>query len=198
MPTDPADNLLGLVAPVGGDNANGPDGFQDIIDQLALSVGMVKIAGVADQDANVQFSSIPQGFRGLKLVGATRSAHVNGEALKARFNNNSGATKYSYHYLRHDRSSTPSFGGSAGDDEFVLPNATAAASLALLNFELTIPLYKSAIYYKAMMGKLYAFEGAGTSWEFGGSWDDAAAINQIDLYSASGLRDATVTLYGLL
>jgi hypothetical protein len=61
MPTDPADNRLGLVAPDAADNANVPSDLQAIIDQLDASAGMVLLdeavgATPAAADAGIQFN----------------------------------------------------------------------------------------------------------------------------------------------
>jgi hypothetical protein len=118
MPTSPS-SRLGLVSPIGVENANGPDLAQDIIDQLEAKVGMVKIAQATPASGVVTFASIPQVFKHLRIVGVARSNSTldpdspGAESfLLARFNA-SAVAEYAYRRVRANSNGVNQDGASA-------------------------------------------------------------------------------------
>jgi hypothetical protein len=206
MPTSPS-SRLGLVSPIGVENANGPDLAQDLIDQLEAKVGMVKIAQAVPASGVVTFASIPQVFKHLRIVGIARSDSTlfpedpGAESfLLARFNA-SAAAAYWYRRVRANNSSFATDAATVAATVMrlgsMMTESTGFSAADLSSHQIDVFDYTSA-NNKGVQAESSRFEISGgtsqvVSERTHGQWRNTAPITDIVL-SAGSVSPAAYTL----
>lgn len=182
-------------------------GFQALAEDLEAKLGMVKISELTPTAGIITFSSIPQTFRHLRLVGmAKSSATAAGQTLALRMNNLSGATAYAWHYVDDD-DGTPATAGDESDAQIAFSplNKDTDANI-WTSFDLLIPNYRATNNQKAVQGRAETMASADAICHIissSGRLLSAPAVTRVDLFNKNGgasTLDAAsmVSLYGLL
>jgi hypothetical protein len=214
MPTDPADNLLGLVAPEGADPPDGPSNMQAIIDRLAEAVGMVLIERKSPTSGVISFTSIPTGFRHLKLIGGVRVGTGNTVELGLRLNGDTDGAAYQWTAIANTNTSNVAPGGTithasdASDSEIAVA-LVSSHSVRLTAFEATIhdassSFEKSVIFQSSSGGADGAISLFPHIRHGAGLWRNPAtasdAVDRVDVVPASSTLSgpSSVALYGIL
>jgi len=139
--------------------------------------------------STVTFSSIPQTYTDLVLIGAAKDSN-NYTGMRV---NNSSAANYSRTYMTWNGTSAGSARTTSDTTLYVGGNDT--------NFEVSIynfQNYSNTTTYKTILGTQKIANA--TSIAAVGLWRSTAAITEIDIYSVSGatiLTGTTFTLYGI-
>lgn len=181
-----------------------------ILGGVALGTGLVPLAEIipTDGQATVDFSSIPQSYRHLKIEYAARSATAGLASfdLVCQFNGDSGAN---YDWERHYATGTAvsaaeSIAASWGHVGFTTgPTATTATRFARGTID--IPYYTDS-QEKDAVGDWIAPRTTATGNTYRGTsgthWRNASAITRVVLFPASGSAavwgvGSKVTLYGV-
>lgn len=162
----------------------------------------VLISQVTPTGTTFNFSSIPTGFRNLRITGATRKSTTSSGILRMRFNSDTGAN-YTYEHLFNDSNvetiqrSVDQTSGYVAD----VPGSDALAN-ARTYVLIEIPDYIDTTshkgYFTRGLGNLGAATSAFTTDRVGGTWTATpAAIGAITLLlSAGNFTNATFTLWG--
>lgn len=168
---------------------------------MALQLFKIASVTVATPQANIQFSSIPQGYSDLYVVLSARSTRAaTGDSLFIRFNSDTTSScpyKQLYWY------STSSGTGSSSPTWLNgnIPSATATANIFGL-WKMYIPNYTVSMY-KTVDIEDISSNNSTTDWQgdlFAATWQNNAAINDINIYPNGGnfVANSTATLYGVL
>lgn len=159
--------------------------------------------------ASIDFQSIPQNFRHLRLIGLLRTDRVaTTDGVAIRMNNDSG-TNYIWLYgTIRDSNTLATVDASGGGLDVRLelgpmPGASAPSN-HFGSFDLFIPHYTLTSAYKAaqMMGHHVAVDSDQNIYFniAGGTWQAVSAINRLTLIPTTGpnfVAGSRVTLYGL-
>lgn len=153
--------------------------------------------------ASVSFSSIPQTYTDLLLVGSARIAGaVNRDGVLMRFNGDSTSTNYFYNwtYTLNGSVGTPGSGNIGGILAFEAPGANATAN-TFGNSQCLIPNYTGSSQKSTAteaMGENNA--AAATIYINSGRWNQTSAITSITILNASSnlVEGSSFTLYGIL
>lgn len=145
---------------------------------------------------SITFSSIPAGYRDLRVSWILRTNAGSSASLLGRFNNDTGSN---YDYEVGSFSNTTVSGFSASAISYVYlgdctRTATAANEAAVGAFDL--PAYANTTFYKQLLGR--NARGIET-YVTAGQWRNTAAINRIDIFPSAGsfIAGSTFTLWGL-
>lgn len=151
--------------------------------------------------AIINITSISAAYTNLHLVLLDVVFPSNPDEVSFRFNADGGSnyattvgatSGASATTIRQLESSTVIYAGKAG---------TATSGRRKLRGYYTIPLYSSTVYGKSVQGSFFGVDNS--SVVYGGyatgSWDSAAAINEINIYTNSGSNwtSGTALLYGV-
>lgn len=166
--------------------------------------GIYKIAETTNTaSADFQFTSIPQVFSSLKLIGHLKSADTDGN-IYLQFNGDGGGN---YDYLIDTLDTTDDnveATQTSSTTYIVIGDCTESGDIlgAFGVLVIEIPGYRNTSYYKSAMG-MSGHSGSGvtsTNSLANGIWRDTSAINQIDLVigAAGAIAGSKVTLYGVI
>lgn len=156
--------------------------------------------------ASFDFASIPQTFAHLMVVLEARGDTA-GNLVSAcvRFNNDSGASQYSYAAILNTSASADGTLDNTSNTLGLLgavPAAAAAAQLAGTT-SFTVQRYAGGTLLKRWLAQ-YGTQYASTTgaWQMGltsGFWNSSAAITRVTLFPASGnfVAGSRATIYGL-
>jgi hypothetical protein len=172
---------------------------QDGVQQGALvPIGQVISTGAS---GNLVFTSIPQGYRDLKLIVNGRSTHI-GTTSFSIYLNNTGATGWSETRLiannttiTTDRltSSSPTYG-------LILETAWISTSAGVFNAaEIDILNYSSSSTYKSAFGRNAFEQGTtGITEMVIATWANNAAVTTVEVATnGNWVGGSTATLYGV-
>lgn len=174
-----------------------------------MSSGMTLIQSISPGGtAAASFTSIPQTYKSLRLVGFGRSAGAGTAAIggQVRFNSDTGA-HYNLTRTIASAGSTPGESQALNQTSLLgyeMPLAGCYASVAG-SFEMNLPNYSDTTFYKSVLHKwVNPANGTAQSSMFlldaCGYWASTAAITQIDLAMTDGSNWAVgsrIDLYGL-
>jgi hypothetical protein len=203
MPTDPADNILGLVAPEAADGIidSGPAHLQAIIDQLAEVAAVVKLDDVTS--ATPSFSSIPDDFRALRVIASFRAVSSTIAAALMRFNGDAGGN-YDTTIVKSQTAAAPAVTAGTGGEGISVGEAPAStvATNAPLTIDATIEEYAGSTW-KLVHGKAIWKPQTGVAiihQDFAGLWRSTAAITALSIVADTAAFHASsrVRLFGLL
>jgi hypothetical protein len=193
MPSTPSDRL-GLAAPDAADGIidSGPAHLQAIIDQLDDKVGMVKLADLAPTAGIIDFTSIPDDFRHLRIEACLRIDSTTGVPITQwgamRFNAD-GSLLYSSDASKEEAAVAPATIQSNAIRLARLPNVpdeSTAGGMAAMTID--ILGYKETTFPKLWLAKAGVYPGAGRdfqNWSASGVWDSNAAITSVQLSGAN-------------
>lgn len=156
--------------------------------------------------ASIDFSSIPNTYSHLYLVGKLRtSSAVATGSIRIRINGDTGGN-YDWWYTEAVIGLGYAVTSSLAAVQLVLPRcpgSTATTSEAL-QFELNVDDYARTTWIKTVTGRAVSMSGTGAAAQFGitlnGHWRSTAVINQItfsDLVGGNMLSGSRVDLYGI-
>ena len=141
--------------------------------------------------ATVTFSSIPQYYRHLQIVGIARTDKADvSDTLALRFNTDTG-NNYDYLASRETHNATLSTTESFANNHILIGYVSAATAVAgkVGTFTIEIPHYRGATFHKQVQayGSLIHTLTTGNiiNWQNLGGWRSAAAITQIDILTSS-------------
>lgn len=171
-----------------------------------MSLQLFKIASttVETPQANVDFTSIPQGYTDLLVVLSGRSDGAAYNNL-LRFNNDSGSN-YTWRNLYAFSGSVYSDAGTASPENtyirFGFTNASTMTTSAFGSAQAYIPNYASSLY-KSVGTDGTQESNATTGVDIGftaGLWSSTSAINRVTITPQAGqfVAGTTATLYGVL
>lgn len=166
-----------------------------------MALQLFKIADyiVESPVATVTFSSIPQGYTDLKLVGSM----TNPTGGNIYFRLNSTTTGYSERFIYGNGSAAASGTNSlTGFAPQFSGDSVAYTANTFGNGEIYIPNYTSSNYKSISVDSLIENNGT-TGWQmlWAGLWSNTAAITNIALTPYGGgafSSNSTFTLYGVL
>jgi hypothetical protein len=200
MPTDPADNRLGLVAPDAADNANVPSDLQAIIDQLDASAGMVLLDEAVG--ATPTFSGISPEFAALRLIGTLWGTPAAADA-GIQFN---GDTGFHYEWTTETVGSgqlgaTNNQLVASGANQTFLPLGAAPTTAAAdpgLFFDLLIPGYAGGTY-KTVRSESTWKASALLLRRLAGRWSSGSGITDITIkaFTQALTAGSKVQLFGI-
>ena len=171
---------------------------------MALQIFKIAEVTVASPQANIEFTSIPQGYTDLVIKGSTRLTGGDaGVQLVVRFNGSTSG--YSRRHVVGNGTSTSS---SSGSSETYMRIAFAEESVytanTFNNFELYIPNYVSS-NNKSTSSDSVTENNATLAYAslHAGLWSNSAAISSISIFDISATQanftaNSTATLYGIL
>jgi hypothetical protein len=152
----------------------------------------------------VTFSSIAATYTHLELEYLVRSTKAASEyeAMSVKVNND--GTAANYRRTRGYAYGTGGYAGDAGDDGVIddIPAATATANSAARGI-IRIPFYKETTFYKMLLIDTANRRNSSTAYVIstfaGVEWENAAAINRVDLTLPSGnfVTGSIANLYGV-
>jgi hypothetical protein len=168
---------------------------------MALQLFKIQSVEISSPTSSVTFSSIPQGYTDLKLVGSVRSAVTNPYDFIYFYMNGASGVNYPGRYVRGDGSSvsTGTYSTSYFPIQFINGNGATANTFG--SFEMYIPNYTSANYKSFSIDTLEETNSSGAFMDIvSGNWTQTTAISSLLLASGSGLftANSTFTLYGVL
>lgn len=201
MATSP---IAGLVTPDLTAPPNIPSDMAALATQLDSMV-QVKIQQITlATNAVITFSSIPQTFTHLRVVGHLRTLVAAATDASGLRLNGDASSVYDYAHIDYNDASTPGFagvgsGGAATANSIV--HATVSGSTATAGYftqvTIDIPDYTSTAFNKTATGT-YSLLNHPLG-VFGGSWASTSAISSL-AFAASGATYAagsTLSLYGI-
>lgn len=170
---------------------------------MALQIFKIAEVTVASPQANIEFTSIPQGYTDLLLTNSTRrsAGNVWGSYI-IRFNNDTSST-YTARQLQGNGSTATSASYSTVGSVY-LSEGTGNGSTANTfdNAQVYIPNYSSTTINKSFMSDGVGENNATTAYAtlLAGLYPSTSAITRIDVISGSEnfMTNSTFTLYGIL
>lgn len=135
--------------------------------------------------ANIVFENIPDNFTDLRLTGTARvTGSVQYAVMGLRFNNDSGNNYSSSRWNRFG--SDQIISGNRMDVCGVLMGADNASGVAG-SFEIEIPQYRQTTFHKQTLSKGFGGNATQAIVDMGaGTWFNAAAVNQITVFTPDG------------
>jgi hypothetical protein len=152
---------------------------------------IANVTGTGSSDT-ISFTSIPATYTDLVLV--LNGALSTGNNTRMRFNNNTG-NNYNEIVLSGDGSSAVSY-STFSQTAFVFPGYTEGT---ISNMITQIPNYANTTTFKTFIHRRNSLGASQASFNVG-TWIQTAAINRIDIFSASGATwtsSTTATIYGI-
>ena len=153
-----------------------------------------------NSSAIVNFASIPQQFRHLRIVAQIKSnSAVNDENLTLRFNADGGAN-YDYEEM-DENAAVVTVAVVNGQTSIRLGRVIAFSLGAAVAGSLTvdIPNYKGTTFNKQLISNISVpLATTANAWQAWGTWQSTVAINQIQILQTGNHASGTVfSLYGL-
>lgn len=168
---------------------------------MALQLFKIETIEITNITSSITFSSIPQGYTDLKLVGSVRSNVVNPYDFIYFYLNTPGVGAYTQQLIRGDGSSVSSQSSSVSYYPLQMINGNGSTSNTFASFEVYIPNYKSSTEKSFSVEIVSETNAVGIYADLqAGKWNQTAAITAMTLASGSGpyLPYSTFTLYGIL
>jgi len=163
---------------------------------VGISLIEEKILGAAA--ANMDFQAIPATFRELRVTGMLRCNDPAAGVVRCRFNNDSGAIQYRWEVLVGTGAPT-STSGEADYVNVAQTTYTGDPANVFSTFDLSIPYYSVAAFYKGFRGRS-GHGGTAPIIQFvEGHWKSLAALNRITFFPAAGqfVAGSRLSLYGI-
>jgi hypothetical protein len=207
MPSSPS-NRLGLVSPLGVENANGPDLADDLITQLEAKVGLAKISEVAAPSGGYFVLTPDTDFNHLKVVGMMRGKNT---SVGPDIIFTAGISGVPYSYQVRNSDGTLYTSGSHQNINVLgkLQKVVGGASMTAEDFshvELDVFNF-SAGSHRVWKSTVWGFPAGGSPSATGiflqqawGIIDSVAAITELRFRDGSafnGDTDGVFTLYGM-
>jgi hypothetical protein len=153
-----------------------------------------------------QFSSIPQTYKHLLIVGLARGTRAANTETLAVYFNGSAAANYNYMYVLGTGAGAVSSGGATGDTlgAFGVCDAGNSTAGKYTAYALFIPHYTSGLQKGWAPAPTQTYGTGGVSGQalfMAGSWNLGNAITQINIrgyYTANLAQWSRATLYGLI
>ena len=172
---------------------------------MALQLFKIASTTVETPVTSVSFSSIPQGYTDLKLVGSVRGSRSSAYVINLSLTFNSSTTSYSDVFM-YDNSGTVSTGKDTNYSSYAYIYGTAdnATTNAFSSFEVYIPNYTSSNYKSFSSDTV--MESNTSSFTLptllgAGLWSNTSAISSLSIGLNNGTSinaNSTLTLYGVL
>lgn len=166
---------------------------------------LIQDIDLAADATTIVFTSIPNLWRDLLVVGVVRTDRpsVDSDSLRMRMGNGSLDTGNNYSFHRFYTGSSSNTANSGGTDEIacgIIPATTAAAN----NFaivRLFIGGYTSTDHYTPVHGNVFFSADTLRYYsEFGGNWENTSVVDTVGFHSdnaADFIAGSNVRLYGL-
>lgn len=172
---------------------------------MALQLFKIASVEVATPQANIDFTSIPQGYTDLVLkLSIRRTDAVTTGDDWIQFNGDTGSN-YNWRRLYGTGSTTGSQSGTGIGGSYLTfiysgaANGASATANTFSNMEIYIPNYTSS-NYKSVSWDSVAENNATAAQEVmtAGIWSSTSAINRITYTTGTLSANTTATLYGVL
>lgn len=155
---------------------------------------------IASLNGNANFTSIPQIYQDLLIIGNMRGVNANTiEYLNLQFNGSSA--NYQYTTLTSDGASASSSRTSPYGGAFWFGNMPGGNSSTNLygTFAIHIPAYANTSTYKiALCQSAHDQNGSGMTSLIAGTWGSTAAITSVNVFGSNGANNiGQVGLYGI-
>ena len=146
--------------------------------------------------ASISFTSIPAGYRDLRLSWTFRTNAGSAASFLGRFNNDTG-NNYTYEVGSAAGTTASAFTGAAQSSAYLgeCTRTASGANEATHGF-IDVPGYAGTTFFKQLMGR--HARGAET-YMTAGQWHSTSAINRIDLFPSTGsfIAGSIFTLWGI-
>lgn len=173
---------------------------------LAGYVGLVKLGSIQPTGTNVDFTSIPSGYKHLKVVWQARADNaVTNNQLKLQFNGDTGSNyDWGRNLFNNSGPAAPDGGAGVAFAEVGLVTAASSTAAYAADGEIVVPNYAGTTFNKGFIASSALLDTSETAANiFGhtarGFWKSTAAINEIKLTLAAGnfVAGSTFELYGM-
>ena len=168
---------------------------------MALNLFKIETIEITNITSSITFSSIPQGYTDLKLIGSVRSNVVNPYDFIYFYLNSPGTGAYTQRLLRGDGSSLTSQLNSVSYYPLQFINGNGSTTNSFGSFEVYIPNYTGSNQKSFSVDIISETNSTSIFMDIqAGLWNQTAAITAMTLASGSGpyLPYSTFTLYGIL